>query len=206
MPGKTQIVFMLLIMNPLKGHIAQSAMSHIIKLLMLKNLILTVLVFMSVTVAAQDKQQRFIVKTNVLNLPIIPSLHLECRLADKSSFVLNFHRGNLVFFIENNWINVSIDFKKYFSKKTNLTGFYLSPGIAYNYDYDDVKLDDTGNVVKYGISSVGGIVRLGYQFGLNDHWIIDLGTGLVIDKEIEPDYNDMVNAEMRLMAGVGYKF
>ena len=173
---------------------------------MLKNLILTVLVFMSVTVAAQDKQQRFIIKTNTLNLPIIPSLHLECRIADKSSFVLNFHRGRLVFINENNWINVSIDFKKYFSKKTNLTGFYLSPGIAYNYDYDDVKLDDAGNVVKYGISSVGGIVRLGYQFGLIDHWIIDLGTGLVIDKEIETNYNDMVNAEMRFMVGVGYKF
>ena len=173
---------------------------------MLKNLILTALVFMSVTVAAQDKQQRFIIKTNTLNLPIIPSLHLECRIADKSSFVLNFHRGRLVFINENNWINVSIDFKKYFSKKTNLTGFYLSPGIAYNYDYDDVKLDDAGNVVNYGISSVGGIVRLGYQFGLIDHWILDLGTGLVIDKEIETNYNDMVNAEMRFMVGVGYKF
>jgi len=155
---------------------------------------------------AQESDQKFIIKTNVLNLVIIPSVHIEFRIADKSSVVLNFHRGKLVFFNENNWINASIDYKKYFSKKTNLTGFYLSPGIAYNYDYDDVKLDEVGNVIKYGISSIGGIVRIGYQFGLNDRWIIDLGTGLVIDKEIEPDYNDMVNAELRLMAGVGYKF
>ena len=173
---------------------------------MLKNLILTVLVFMSVMVAAQDKQQRFIVKTNALNLPIIPSLHLECRIADKSSVVLNFHRGRLVFFNENNWINASIDYKKYFSRKTNLTGFYFSPGIAYNYDYDDVKLDEAGNIIKYGISSVGGIVRIGYQFGVNDHFIIDLGTGVVFDKEIESNYEDKTNAELRLMAGVGYKF
>jgi hypothetical protein len=173
---------------------------------MLKHLILSIFVLYSTSMTAQKNDQKFIIKTNVLNLVIIPSVHVEFRIADKSSVVLNFHRGKLVFFSENNWINASIDYKKYFSRKTNLTGFYFSPGIAYNYDYDDVKLDDTGNMVKYGISSVGGIVRLGYQFGLNDHFIIDLGTGLVIDKEIEPDYNDMVNAELRLMAGVGYKF
>jgi len=173
---------------------------------MLKNLVISLLVLASITMSAQDKKQKFIIKSNVLNLIMIPSVHLEFRIADKSSVVLNFHRGKLVFISENNWINVSIDIKKYFSKKTNLTGFYLSPGIAYNYDYDDVKLDDAGNVVNYGISCIGGIVRLGYQFGLNDHWIIDLGTGLVIDKEIEANYNDMVNAELKLMAGVGYKF
>lgn len=99
-----------------------------------------------------------------------------------------------------------IDYKMYFSRKTNLTGFYFSPGIAYNYDYDDVKLDEVGNIIKYGISSIGGIVRIGYQFGLNDHFIIDLGTGVVIDKEIESNYEDKTNAELRLMAGVGYKF
>lgn len=155
---------------------------------------------------AQEKQQNFILKTNVLNLIMIPSAHLEFRIAEKSSVVLNFHRGSLVFINENNWINASIDYKKYFSRKTNLTGFYLSPGITYNYDYDDVKLDEAGNVIKYGISSIGGIVRIGYQFGLNDHFIIDLGTGLVIDKEIESNYADTANAELRLMAGVGYKF
>jgi regulation of enolase protein 1 (concanavalin A-like superfamily) len=155
---------------------------------------------------AQEKQQNFILKTNVLNFIIIPSVHLEFRIAEKSSVVLNFHRGRLVFFNENNWINASIDYKKYFSRKTNLTGFYLSPGITYNYDYDDVKLDEAGNDIKYGISSIGGIVRIGYQFGLNDHFIIDLGTGLVIDKEIESNYEDTANAELRLMAGVGYKF
>ncbi|MBC7884170.1 MAG: DUF3575 domain-containing protein [Saprospiraceae bacterium] len=173
---------------------------------MLKKLILIVLGLTSVMISAQEKQQRFIIKTNVLNLPIIPSVHLEYRMSDNTSIVLNFHRGHLVFFNENNWINASIDFKKYFSNKTNLTGFYLSPGISYNYDYDDVKLDDAGNVLKYGISSMGGIIRIGYQFGINDHWIIDLGTGLVIDKAIESDYTDRVNAQLRLMAGVGYKF
>jgi len=63
-----------------------------------------------------------------------------------------------------------------------------------------------GNIIKYGISSVGGIVRIGYQFGVNDHFIIDLGTGVVFDKEIESNYEDKTNAELRLMAGVGYKF
>ncbi len=173
---------------------------------MLKHLILTIFLLSSIFLTAQEKQQNFIIKTNVLNLIIIPSLHLEFRIADKSSVVLNFHRGRLVFFNENNWINASIDYKKYFSRKTNLTGFYISPGIAYNYDYDDVKLDEVGNIIKYGISSVGGIVRIGYQFGVNDHFIIDLGTGVVFDKEIESNYEDKTNAELRLMAGVGYKF
>lgn len=173
---------------------------------MLKHLILTISLLLSIFLTAQEKQQNFILKTNVLNLIIIPSVHLEFRIADKSSVVLNFHRGRLVFFNENNWINASIDYKKYFSRKTNLTGFYLSPGIAYNYDYDDVKLDEVGNVIKYGISSIGGIVRIGYQFGVSDHFIIDLGTGVVFDKEIESNYEDKTNAELRLMAGVGYKF
>lgn len=173
---------------------------------MLKDLILTIILLSSIFLTAQEKQQNFILKSNVLNLIIIPSVHLEFRIADKASVVLNFHRGRLVFFNENNWINASIDYTKYFSRKTNLTGFYFSPGIAYNYDYDDVKLDEVGNIIKYGISSVGGIVRIGYQFGVNDHFIIDLGSGVVFDKEIESNYEDKTNAELRLMAGVGYKF
>ncbi|MBK9257560.1 MAG: DUF3575 domain-containing protein [Saprospiraceae bacterium] len=173
---------------------------------MLEKLLLTLLFFTSLMLSAQEKQKNFIIKTNVLNAFIIPSVHLEFKLADKSSVVLNFHRGNLIFFNEKNWINASIDFKKYFSSKTNLTGFYLSPGISYNYDYDEVKLDYTGNVLKYGTTNIGGIVRVGYQFGLNNHWIIDLGTGVVIDKEIESYYDDKIKAELRLMAGVGYKF
>jgi hypothetical protein len=173
---------------------------------MLKVLILPLLLLTSFALTAQDNQQNVIIKTNVLNLILIPSAHFEFRVADKSSVVLNFHRGKLVFLSKHNWINASIDFKRYFSKKTNLTGFYFSPGIAYNYDYDDVKLDEAGNVIKYGISSIGGIARIGYQFGLNDHWIIDLGTGLAITKEVESNYEDTANAELRLMAGVGYKF
>lgn len=173
---------------------------------MLKNLILTLLILTSILVSAQDKQQKFIIKTNVLNLLIIPSIHMEYRMTNKSSVLVNFHRGRLVFFNESNWVNASIDIRKYFSKKTNLTGFYLSPGVAYNYDYEDAKLDGVGNVIKYGISSIGGIVRIGYQFGLNDHLILDLGTGLVMDQEIESNYTDKVNAELRLMAGMGYKF
>ena len=173
---------------------------------MLKNLILIMLLLTSILVSAQDKQQKFIIKTNLLNLLIIPSVHLELRMTNKSSVLVNFHRGRLVFFNESKWVNASIDIRKYFSKKTNLTGFYLSPGVAYNYNYQDVKLDDAGNVLTYGISSVGGIIRIGYQFGLNDHLILDLGTGLVIDKEVESNYEDTANAELRLMAGIGYKF
>ncbi len=173
---------------------------------MLKNMLLIVFLMLSLMISAQDKKQNIVVKTNVLNLPIIPSVHLEFRMFDKSSLVLNFHRGRLVFFNENNWINASIEFRKYFYKKTNLTGFYFSPGLAYNYDYDDVKLDDAGNIIKYGISKLGGIVRVGYQFGINDNWIIDLGGGIVIDKEIEPNYDDIATAQIRLMAGIGYKF
>lgn len=172
---------------------------------MMQKIFMFIIFLMSVVASAQDKQQKVIIKTNVLNLPIIPSIHLEYRIAEKSSIVLNFHRGHLVFFNESNWINASIDFKKYFSRKTNLTGFYLSPGFAYNYNYNDVKLDSAGNVIKFGISSIGGIVRIGYQFGLSDHWIIDLGTGVVIDKEVENNYEDVVNAELRIMLGVGFK-
>lgn len=66
---------------------------------------------------AQENDQKFIIKTNVLNFIIIPSLHIEYRIAGKSSVILNFHRGKLVFFNEIYWINASIDHKKYLSRK-----------------------------------------------------------------------------------------
>ncbi len=84
---------------------------------MQKHLILTIFVLSSISMTAQENDQKFIIKTNVLNFIIIPSLHIEFRITDKSSVVLNFHRGKLVFFSENNWINASIDYKKYLSRK-----------------------------------------------------------------------------------------
>ncbi len=148
------------------------------------------------------------VKTNILNILIIPSLHVEYRITKKSSVVANFHRGNLVFFTENNWLNTTLDYRRYFAKSTSdaLRGFYLSGGFAYHYDYDDVILDDMDQVVKTGKSKIGGVFRTGYQFGLSKHFLMDLGVGLAILSDVHEYRKDPVEAEGRLMAGIGYRF
>lgn len=151
---------------------------------------------------------RVAVKTNVFNLLIIPSLHVEYRITKKSSVVANFHRGNLVFFTENNWLNATLDYRRYFAKSTSdaLRGFYLSGGFAYHYDYDDVILDDMDQVVKTGKSKIGGVFRTGYQFGLSKHFLMDLGVGLAILSDLHEYRRDPVEAEGRLMFGIGYRF
>jgi len=151
---------------------------------------------------------RIAVKTNILNILIIPSLHVEYRITKKSSVVANFHRGNLVFFTENNWLNATLDYRRYFTKSTSdaLRGFYLSGGFAYHYDYNDVILDDMDQVVKTGKSKIGGIFRSGYQFGLTKHFLMDLGVGLAILSDVHEYRRDPVEAEGRLMFGIGYRF
>ncbi|MBK6565097.1 MAG: DUF3575 domain-containing protein [Saprospiraceae bacterium] len=148
------------------------------------------------------------VKTNIFNLIIIPSLHVEYRITKKSSLVGNFHRGNIVFFTENNWLNATLDYRRYFARSTSdaLRGFYLSGGFAYHYDYDDVILDDMDQVVRTGKSKMGGVFRTGYQFGLSKHFLMDLGVGLAILSDVHEYQRDPVQAQGRLMAGIGYRF
>lgn len=156
----------------------------------------------------KSHRYRIAIKTNVFNILIIPSLHVEYRITKKSSVVANFHRGNLVFFTENNWLNATLDYRRYFAKSTSdaLRGFYLSGGFAYHYDYDDVILDDMDQVVKTGKSKIGGVFRTGYQFGLSKHFLMDLGVGLAILSDVHTYRRDPVEAEGRLMAGIGYRF
>jgi len=173
---------------------------------MLKHLILTIILLSSIMLTAQEKQQNFIIKTNMLNYFIVPSIHVECRVAKKSSLVLNYHHGILILIGYSRWTNTSLEYRRYFSKKTDLTGFYLAPGVNYNYEHEVVKQNAQGSNMKQSVVSIGGIVRIGYQIHDVKNWVIDFGTGIVIDKEVEADYEDQVNAELRLMLGIGYKF
>lgn len=172
---------------------------------MQKKLIFITLLLLTHVLNAQEKNHNFIIKNNMLNYFLIPSIHLECRLAEKSSLVLNFHRGTLALFGGNNFTNISLDYRKYFSKKIDLTGFYLAPGLHYSHEYDVVKVDAQNYVSKHDVTSIGGIVRIGYQVQDGKNWIIDLGAGIVVAKEIEPNYSDVINIQPRLMLGIGYK-
>lgn len=154
------------------------------------------------------RQFKGVIKTNVLNLFMIPSVHYEHRIADKSSILLNFHRGKITFITENNWLNAAVEFRKYFSKKNSdtLWGWYLSGGISYKYDYEDVILDDLDMIIKVGKPQLGIIARAGYQFGLSDNFIMDLGAGLVAFSDLHEYKRAPLEGEFRLMAGVGYRF
>jgi hypothetical protein len=148
------------------------------------------------------------IKTNALNLIMIPSIHFEYRIARSSSLQFNFHRGHITFISEHDWLNASLDFRKYFpgQRIDAMTGWYISAGFAYKYDYNDVILDDLDNIVKNGLSRIGPIVRCGYQFGLSDAFTMDLGIGLAALLETHSYKRNPGEGEYRAMCGIGYRF
>ena len=48
--------------------------------------------------------------------------------------------------------------------------------------------------------------RLGYQFGLSDNFVMDLGMGLVVLSDFHKYKRYLPDAELRLMTGIGYRF
>lgn len=156
----------------------------------------------------EGRNFKAIIKTNVFNFIMIPSIHLEYRIARNSSLQFNFHRGHITFISESDWLNSSLEFRKYFAKRNSdaLRGFYLSPGIVYKYDFNDVIFDDLDMFVKNGKPQIGIIGRLGYQFGLSDNFVMDLGMGLVVLSDFHKYKRYLPDAELRLMTGIGYRF
>jgi Protein of unknown function (DUF3575) len=151
-------------------------------------------------------QKQTIVKTNLLNLPIIPSIHVEQQITNSLSLQFNFHRGRLVFFNESNWLNTSLELKHYFNGKYEgqLRGLYLS--LAPNfYNEIDSYTDVLGNSRNLG--SLGAMGKVGGQFRLKDsRFYIDVGIGLLYNfYKIDNDLNEPNNVQMRANISAGYQ-
>jgi hypothetical protein len=180
---------------------------------MQKILITGVLIFISTIGYSQvtnveGRPFRHIIKTNLLNLIMIPSIHYEQRIAKTSSLVINLHRGSLTLLTANNWLNSSLEYRKYFPKIgfDALKGKYFSLGIAHKKDYDNSHTDEFGNTTKFDNIKLGAIVRTGYQFGLSDEVSMDVGIGLAALVDISKKYRDPLEGEYRLMGGIGYRW
>ncbi|HRI00312.1 MAG TPA: DUF3575 domain-containing protein [Saprospiraceae bacterium] len=151
-----------------------------------------------------------IIKTNAMNIPLIPSLHIEQGFTKHISVQLNLHRGTITFLSKTDWFNGSLDLRFYIKnyKSRSLSGIYLAPGLHYNFDYNEPIILENQNIVRYGRSNIGPIFRAGYQIVFaNERWSLDLGLGLAtkmiyLQKSLYSDFD----SEFRAMAGLGYRF
>jgi hypothetical protein len=123
-----------------------------------------------------------ILKTNVLNILLIPSIHIEQQISNKISLQANFHRSKFVLISKVDLLNASIDAKYYFKKKeeTRLKGAFISMGVAINHRYNASRFVDSvsisGGITRLGIPQS----KLGYQWQSSNHrFIFDTSLGIV---------------------------
>ncbi len=170
----------------------------------IKTLFVPLSLFFSTSILSQT-----IVKTNAFNILLIPSIHLEQGLSHKHSLQLNLHRGSFTFFSKRDWFNASLDYRYYPAnyKDRALSGFYLSPGIHYNYEYNEPIIGENQEIISYGRPNLGVVGRIGYQTVFkNMRWSLDLGIGLAAYLiYLKKAQNSNAEAEFRMMAGIGYR-
>jgi hypothetical protein len=176
------------------------------------NFILFILIVFSVkTSIAQIKSEsnQTIIKTNILNILLIPSLHLERQITNKISLQANFHRASFVFISKTDLLNASIDARYYFKKQeeAKLKGFFASLGAGINHRYNTGRWIDS-NYVSSGFSKLGlPQTKLGYQYqSTNKRFVFDTSIGLVLFP-IALQRNDLfyIEYEYRANIGVGWR-
>jgi hypothetical protein len=161
--------------------------------------------------SAQSKSEsnQTIIKTNILNIPLIPSLHLERQVTNKISLQANFHRASFVFINQTDLLNASIDARYYFKKQeeAKLKGFFASLGVGINHRYNTGRWIDS-NYISSGFSKLGlPQTKLGYQYqSANKRFVFDTSIGLVLFP-IALQRNDLfyVEYEYRANIGVGWR-
>jgi hypothetical protein len=148
------------------------------------NLKTSVLAFLIVVVATQPMAQEIpktnLLKTNVFNLFIIPSLHFERELNPHNGLQFNFHRGGITFISRQDWLNTSIDWRHYYKPNEihSLTGFYTALGVQLNHQYNGYSAD-TSNYNPTGETIFGIQGKIGFQKNIkNSRWFWDVGIGL----------------------------
>jgi hypothetical protein len=173
-----------------------------------KNIIFTSIVCSINTLCYAQVQKQTIVKTNTLNLLMLPSVHLEQQISRSGSIQGNFHRGSLIFISANEWIHTSIDYRKYFNKSRTptLEGFYISSGINLYHNYLASRVDKDGSPLGRGKSDLGIQCKAGYQWiGKKERVTFDLGTGFLVScLTLQESYYNDTDVILRLHASLGY--
>ncbi len=168
------------------------------------------LLFTTTSVAlVKDKipnPKTLIVKTNLLNIIMIPSFHLEYSLRPKHSLQFNFHRAQLTFLTREDWLNASLDWRYYLAKKKKpFNGFYLSTGLHANHDYNSYFKDSTSQK-PISQTNLGVQVKVGFQANFkNSNWYFDFGVGSAFSLINLQNPEDINSPEMRLNISLGYR-
>lgn len=132
----------------------------------------------------QQKFRSTIVKTNLLNIPMFPSFHIEQQFGLSEALQFNLHYGFFEPYAEDEWLNTSLDYRHFFKnvRIRKIKGFYLSSGLNIRHDFSTWRIDENGNFLKQGISHLGLQLKMGYQWmRFDDRFVFDIGGGGTAD-------------------------
>jgi len=162
--------------------------------------------FISINLESCPYWPRTIIKSNLLNTFMIPSIHLEQEINPNTSIQLNLHRGSLVFISPDEWINASINMRKYL--KPHLNKWYGAAGVNYHYNILATRYNQkTGNFLK-GSMSLGPELRIGYQSAdpyKFRRWVFDVNIGASLPFVPLQPHGIGKSVQARLTVGIGYQ-
>lgn len=158
------------------------------------------------TVYTVQAQHSTYIKTNILNLPIVPSLHIEQQIGKQSSLQLDFHRANFVFISETSLLNAALSYRKYLGKPKGLNGFYTGPSLTFHHNYLATEYIDSVTMLK-GNSYIGAGGKFGFQKTFSkDRFVLDTNMGIVVHLAQTKDFEYFNrDTELRAMIGFGYR-
>jgi len=179
-----------------------------LKIVKIKSLVSLLIVFLSTQIFADniDFHRKTIIKTNVLNFVMLPSLHLEQQMGVSTSLQLNFHRGSIVIISPNEFVNASLNFRKYFKRMADLNKFYGAVGVSYHDNLLQVRYNNQTQQTYKGNKSIGPELRLGFQNNIkNSRWYFDANIGASLPfAPIQPfGYGEDLQA--RVFIGFGFR-
>lgn len=170
------------------------------------NLFLIFVVSTQVHATIDTFNRKTILKTNLLNIPIVPSLHLEQQIGASSSLQLNIHRGSLEFFGQNEWLDISINYRKYFGKNILLNRFYGAVGIASHYDLLQSRYNYGTQEIYKGDMSIGPEIRIGYQKQIKkSRWHFDTNIGAAFAYVPLLRFGNGYDSQVKVFLGMGYQ-
>jgi hypothetical protein len=171
-------------------------------------------VLSSSAVARDSTRHHLLVKTNLLNVPALPSVHAEFQLAYRWSVQVNFHRAKCRCFNEKQLqvLSSNIEARYYLSseKPGKLTGLYTSLGVGIFHDYKVQKLKNPFVWEFYEVDEISlvlPIVRLGIQIkSKNSRWYGDAGFGYAyLAKPFQFNEQYVANWQPRGTIALGYR-
>jgi Protein of unknown function (DUF3575) len=158
--------------------------------------ILNVIVCSVLIVQEVFAQYQTIIKTNLLNIPFNPSLHIEQQIMKRSSIQLDAHYVTFNSINQNKFFNGALSIRRYNSRNIKpLEGFYSAVGGSFHYNF----LVKTNSYLGLG-------PKIGFQKKvLKDRLVLDSNVGFFYNVVQLDNFNNFLGTfEGRIMAGIGY--